>query len=222
MPHMAFPSDTTRLPPGPVPLRASLGLPEHGFVFCCFSNPYKILPEIFAIWMKLLDATPGSVLWVLQTSNEARDNLRREAAKRGVDSDRIIFAPMAPVGQHVARHAAADLFLDTYPYGAHTATNDALLAGLPVVTCTGETMVSRIAGSQLHAIGLSELITTNFVDYESLAFTLARDSALLARYRQRLAANRRTHPLFDMSRYARDFEDAMLGVWEHAAANADG
>jgi len=222
MPHMAFPSDTTRLPPGPVPLRASLGLPEHGFVFCCFSNPYKILPEIFAIWMRLLDATPGSVLWVLQTSNEARDNLRREAAKRGVDPDRIVFAPMAPVGQHVARHAAADLFLDTYPYGAHTATNDALLAGLPVVTCAGETMVSRIAGSQLHAIGLSELITTNFADYESLALTLARDSALLARYRQRLAANRRTHPLFEMSRYARDFEDAMLGVWERAAVNADG
>jgi len=118
-----------------------------------------------------------------------------------------------PVGEHVARNACADLFLDTYPYGAHTTANDALLAGLPVITCAGETLVSRIAGSQLNAIGLPELITTSFTDYEALALKLATDPALLKRYRQRLAANRRTTPLFDMARYARDFEDAGEGVW---------
>jgi predicted O-linked N-acetylglucosamine transferase (SPINDLY family) len=222
MPHMAFPSDTTRLPPGPPPSRVASGLPGQGFVFCCFSNPYKILPDTFAIWMRLLEATPGSVLWLLHMSDDARDNLLREAANRGIDPDRIVFAPTLPVSQHVARNAAADLFLDTYPYGAHTTANDALLAGLPVITCAGETLVSRIAGSQLHAIGLPELITTSFADYESLALTLARNPELLGRYRQRLSANRQTYPLFDMTRYARDFEDAMHGVWEDAAAIQNG
>src|SRR6185295_6330764 len=117
------------------------------------------------------------------------------------------------VGAHVARNAAADLFLDTYPYGAHTTANDALLAGLPVLTCAGDTLVSRIAGSQLNAIGLPELITTALADYEALALQLAREPGLLQGYRQRLAANRATAPLFDMVRYARDFEAAMERIW---------
>ena len=122
------------------------------------------------------------------------------------------------VGAHVARNALADLFVDTYPYGAHTTGNDALLAGLPLLTCVGETLVSRIAGSQLLAIGLPELVTATLADYERLALTLAREPALLAGYRQRLAANRRTMPLFDMGRYARDFEDLMHALWaEHQA-----
>ncbi len=214
MPHMAFPSDTTRLAAGPPPSRAACGLPEDAFVFCCFNNSYKILPEVFAIWMRLLAAVPNSVLWLLETSTEVRRNLRAEAQRAGIDPARIVFAPVLPVGEHVARNACADLFLDTYPYGAHTTANDALLAGLPVITCAGETLVSRIAGSQLNAIGLPELITTSFTDYEALALKLATDPALLKSYRQRLAANRRTTPLFDMARYARDFEDAMLRVWD--------
>jgi predicted O-linked N-acetylglucosamine transferase (SPINDLY family) len=214
MPHMAFPSDTTRLPPGPPPSRAACGLPEKAFVFCCFNNSFKILPEVFAIWMRVLQAVPGSVLWLLDTSDETKANLRREAAAAGVDAQRLIFAPRVGVGEHVARHAVADLFLDTYPYGAHTTANDALLAGLPLLTCVGDTLVSRIAGSQLLAIGLSELITTNFADYEALALKLATEPALLASHRQRLAANRKTTPLFDMARYARDFEDAMLRIWD--------
>jgi len=218
MPHMAFPSDTTRLPPGPPPTRAACGLPETGFVFCCFNNSFKILPEVFALWMRLLHALPGSVLWLLETSSEAKANLRREAAAAGVAAQRLIFAPRVSVGEHVARNAAADLFLDTFPYGAHTTANDALLAGLPLLTCVGETLASRIAGSQLQAIGLPELITTSFADYEALALKLATDPALLASYRQRLAANRATTALFDMARYARDFEDAMLRIWdEHQA-----
>jgi predicted O-linked N-acetylglucosamine transferase (SPINDLY family) len=218
MPHMAFPSDTTRLPAGPPPSRAACGLPESGLVFCCFNNAYKILPEVFAIWMRLLAAVPGSVLWLLETSAEAKENLRREAQRAAVDPARLVFAAVVPVGAHVARNAAADLFLDTYPYGAHTTANDALLAGLPVLTRVGDTLVSRIAGSQLNAIGLPELITTSFADYEALALKLAMQPALLRNYRARLAANRYTYPLFDMARYARDFADAMERIWaEHCA-----
>src|SRR5439155_7206915 len=213
MPHMLYPSDTTRLPPGPPPSRAACGLPEEAFVFCCFNNAYKILPEIFAIWMRLLAAVPESVLWLPDTSTEAKENLRREAASAGVDPQRLIFAPRVGVGEHVARNAAADLFLDTYPYGAHTTANDALLAGLPLITCAGDTLVSRIAGSQLTAIGLPELITTGFAEYEALAVKLATQPGLLKSYRERLAANRRSTPLFDMARYARDFEDAMQRIW---------
>jgi predicted O-linked N-acetylglucosamine transferase (SPINDLY family) len=214
MPHMAFPSDTTRLPPGPAPSREACGLPAQGFVFCCFSSPAKILPEVFHIWMRLLTRVPGSVLWLLQMNDNVRDNLHREAANAGVDPHRLRFAPFVPVTEHVARNAAANLFLDSYPYGAHTTANDALLAGLPVVTCAGEVMVSRIAASQLQAIGVPELIAESFSDYEALAFRLATEPSLLKMYRERLAVNRRTHPLFDMTRYARDFEDAMLHVWE--------
>jgi predicted O-linked N-acetylglucosamine transferase (SPINDLY family) len=213
MPHTTFPSDTTRLPGGAPPSRAACGLPERGLVFCCFNNAYKILPELFAIWMRLLAQVPQSVLWLLETSAEAKANLRREAGAAGIDPQRLIFAPRVGVGAHVARNAVADLFLDTYPYGAHTTGNDALLAGLPLITCAGETLVSRIAGSQLHAIGLPELITTSLEDYEALALKLATEPALLQRYRQRLAANRHTMPLFDMAGYARDFEAALQAIW---------
>ena len=219
MPHMAFPSDTTRLPSGPPPQRAACGLPEKGFVFCCFNTSYKILPDVFAIWMRLLAAVPGSVLWLLQTSPEVRENLRAEARAAKVDPERLVFAPIVPVGEHLARNAAADLFLDSYPYGAHTTANDALLAGLPVVTRAGETMVSRIAGAQLAAIGLPELVTKSFEAYAALALELATHRDVLAGYRARLAANRPQAPLFDMTRYARDFEDAMERIWaEHVAS----
>ena len=215
MPHVIYPSDTTRLPAGPAPSRVACGLPERGFVFCCFNNAYKILPETFAVWMRLLGQVPGSVLWLLETSAEAKANLRREAQATGIDPQRLIFAPRVGVSEHVARNAAADLFLDTYPYGAHTTANDALLAGLPVLTRVGETLVSRIAGSQLHAIGLPELVTESVQAYEALALKLAREPALLQSYRERLAVNRQSYPLFDMARYARDFEHAMESAWEH-------
>jgi predicted O-linked N-acetylglucosamine transferase (SPINDLY family) len=219
MPHMLYPSDTTRLPQGSTPSRTSCGLPEHGFVFCCFNNAYKILPETFAAWMRLLACVPSSVLWLLEAGTEAKRNLRGEAVAAGIDPQRLIFAPRVSVAEHVARHAAADLFLDTFPYGAHTTANDALLAGLPLVTRVGETLVSRIAGSQLSAIGLAELIAGNLADYEGLALAMATDPARLARCRDRLALHRRTAPLFDMARYARDFESAVLRIWdEHASA----
>ncbi len=213
MPHASYPSDTVRAPQGPPPSRAECGLPEQGFVFCCFNKSFKILPDVFKIWMRLLHAVPGAVLWLLASDAESSANLRREAAAAGVDPARLVSAPKVSQAEHLARHAAADLLLDTFPYGAHTTTNDALLAGLPVLTCAGETLVTRLAGSQLHAIGLPELVTDNFADYEALALRLAREPQTLAELRARLAANRHTYPLFDMARYTRDFEDGLEAIW---------
>jgi predicted O-linked N-acetylglucosamine transferase (SPINDLY family) len=131
-----------------------------------------------------------------------------------VRPERLIFSEVVAIEQHLARQAVADLFVDTFPYGAHTTTNDALLAGLPVLTCAGETLVSRIAGSQLHAIGLPELVTTSLAEYEALALRLAREPETLAAVRARLAANRSTHPLFDMAGYTQDFEALLLHTWD--------
>jgi len=214
MPNSFYPSDTTRAPRGTAPSRLACGLPEKGFVFCCFNKAYKILPDVFAIWMRLLDAVPDSVLWLLESGPDAARHLMQEARRAGIDPVRLLFAPHVPVEEHLARHAAADLFVDTFPYGAHTTSNDALLAGLPVVSCAGETLVSRIAGSQLHAIGLPELVTTSLAEYEALALRLAREPETLAALRTRLAANRHTHPLFDMARYTQDFEALLLHTWD--------
>jgi predicted O-linked N-acetylglucosamine transferase (SPINDLY family) len=215
--RLAYPSDTTRAPAGPPPPRAQLGLPEEGFVFCNFNASYKILPDMFAAWMRLLHAVPGSVLWLLDTNDSAKANLPRAAQRAGIAPERVRLAtPVSPV-DHVARNAAADLFLDTFPYGGHTTTNDALLAGLPVLTCAGDTLVSRIAGSQLRTVGLPELVARDLDDYETPALRLARNPNELATIRARLAANRRTEPLFDMARYAHDFEDRLLHIArEHA------
>jgi predicted O-linked N-acetylglucosamine transferase (SPINDLY family) len=214
MPHSFYPSDTTREPRGTAPSRAECGLPERGFVFCCFNKAYKILPDVFAIWMRLLDAVPESVLWLLESGPDTAQNLLQRARRAGIDPLRLVFAPHVPVEEHLARHAAADLFVDTFPYGAHTTSNDALLAGLPVVTCAGETLVSRIAGSQLHAIGLPELVTESLAEYEALALRLAREPASLTGLRTKLAANRLSHPLFDMARYTQDFEALLLRTWD--------
>jgi predicted O-linked N-acetylglucosamine transferase (SPINDLY family) len=214
MPRCCVPSDTRRAAAAVAPSRESCGLPKEGFVFACFNAPYKILPPVFDVWMRLLAQADGSTLWLAVGEGAPRDHLRREAATRGVDPGRLIFAPKLPQAQHLARHAAADLFLDTFPYGAHTTTNDALLAGLPVLTCAGETLVSRLAGSQLHAIGLPELVTASLAEYEALALRLAREPHTLAALRARLAANRHTHPLFDMARYTQDFEALLLHTWD--------
>jgi protein O-GlcNAc transferase len=216
MPNAYVPSDTSRAPEGPAPSRAACGLPDTGFVFCCFNNAFKILPDVFATWMQLLAALPGSLLWLLASNADAQANLRREAERSGVAGERLIFAPRIPLAEHMARHAVADLFLDTSPYGAHTTTNDALLAGVPVLTCAGTTLASRNPGSQLRAIGLPELVTSTFTEYGGLALDLARNPQRLAPLRTRLARNRRTHPLFDMARYTRDFEDGLGRLWaEH-------
>ena len=196
------------------PSRAECGLPEEGFVFCCFNNAYKITPECFEIWMRLLGAVAGSVLWLLDDNPWAKANLAHEAATRGIAPERIVFAPKLSLADHLARHRLADLFLDTLPYNAHTTASDALWAGLPLVTCAGKTFAGRVAGSLLRAIGLPELVTGSLDDYEALALRLARDGDLLAGFRARLARNRFTHPLFDTERFARNIEAAYRQMWE--------
>src|SRR5580693_6223820 len=177
------------------PTRGECGLPENGFVFCCFNNPQKIMPEIFDIWMRLLRATEGSVLWLFAGNAKAAANLRREAEKRGVAPERLIFAPQAGVADHLARHRLADLCLDTLPYNAHTTASDALWAGLPVLTCLGETFAGRVAASLLKAIGLDAMITHSFAEYESLALRLSRDPTYLATLKDTLNRNRDACPL---------------------------
>jgi predicted O-linked N-acetylglucosamine transferase (SPINDLY family) len=182
-------------------------------VFCCFNGSYKIHPDVFCVWMRLLEKMPGSVLWLLEADPMAAANLRQEARRRNVSPDRLVFAPRVPLARHLARHRVADLFLDTVPCNAHTTANDALFAGLPVVTCAGETFASRVSGSHLLAIGLPDLVTYNLVDYEALAQKLAQEPDLLAGCRTRLRANRETHPLFDTTGYTRALE-ALL--WQAA------
>jgi len=220
LPNCYQPNDTKRAI-GATPTRRDCGLPEQGFVFCAFNSAHKFTPEMFDIWMRLLTAVPGSVLWVLSKNSATEQNLRREATARGVAPERLIFAPCQPLADHLARHRLADLFLDTLPYNAHTTASDALWAGLPVVTCAGETFAGRVAGSLLRAVGLPELVTTSLADYESTALALARDPRKLAALKENLARNLRSAPLFDTQRYTRDLEAAYLRMWDiRCAGNA--
>lgn len=204
---------------GIAPSRAELGLPQGAFVFCCFNHTYKIVPRVFAVWMRLLEAVPGSVLWLLESNSWAVDNLRREAQRRGVDPQRIVFAPhMLSVADHLARLQAADLFLDTLPCNAHTTASDALWVGLPLLTCAGETFASRVAGSLLTTAGLPELVTDSLEQYEAVALRLARDPQELSASRRRLERNRVSDPLFDTPAFVRRLEAAYRQMWEHWAA----
>jgi predicted O-linked N-acetylglucosamine transferase (SPINDLY family) len=209
LPHCYLPGDSRR-PVGSTPSREACGLPRDAFVFCCFNSGYKITDEIFAAWMRILAGTPLSVLWLLAPDEATQANLRREAEGRGIAPERVIFAPRVELAAHLARHALADLFLDTYPCNAHTTSNDALFVGLPVLTLAGETFASRVSGSQLHAIGLPELITHTVAEYEARALELARDRGRLAGYRQHLVDNRISSPLFDSAAYAQALEAALL------------
>jgi protein O-GlcNAc transferase len=192
--------------------RAQTGLPDDGFVFCCFNNPSKITPDVFAIWMRLLLATPKSVLWLRVDDADAQSNLHAAARAAGVDAARLVFAPPVPEADHFARLAVADLFLDTFPYNAHTTASDALWMGVPVVTRHGDTFVSRVATSLLHAVDIPELITTSEQDYEALALELAHTPARLMALRSKLTETRTAAPLFDMVRFTRDFETMLEGL----------
>jgi protein O-GlcNAc transferase len=199
------------------PTRQEAGLPDKGFVFCCFNNTYKIAPPVFDVWMRLLGAVEGSVLWLYRDNGAAEHNLRKEAAARGIDPARIVFASRVAHDQHLARHRLADLFLDTLPCNAHTTASDALWAELPLVTCRGGTFAGRVAASLLQAIGLPDLVTHNLDAYEALALRLATDPSLLRGFKERLKQNRLVHPLFDSDRYRRHIESAyetMWGLWQ--------
>ena len=194
--------------------RNDAGLPETGFVFCCFNSNYKITPLVFDVWMRLLTACPESVLWLLADSPYAILNLRREAAARGVAPERLVFAPRVPNDDHLARHRLADLFLDTLPVNAHATASDALWAGLPVLTCMGNTFAGRVGASLLRAVGMPELVASSLAEYEAIALSLARDPEAMARARTKLASNRSTQPLFDTARITRNLETAYTTMCE--------
>lgn len=201
--------------------RAELGLPESSFVFCCFNSNYKIGPETFDGWMRILRQVDDSVLWLLADHEIAARNLRQEAQARGVPASRLIFAPRMPLAEHLARHHAADLFLDTVPCNAHTTASDALWTGLPVLTRIGESFAARVAASLLHAVGLPELIAASAERYEQIAIELAGNPSRLARIREKLTANRMTTLLFDSERFTRHLEAAYAAMYERYHQDLD-
>ena len=213
------PNDTKRVISDKRFTRAELELPKGAFVFCCFNNVYKIVSETFDSWMRILSAVDGSVLWLLDDNDIARDNLRKEAVARGVAADRLVFAPRLALPEHLARHGEADLFLDTFPYGAHTTASDALWVGLPVVTLRGASFASRVAASLLKAVGLTETISSTREDFERLAIGLARDPEKLAALKAKLAANKRVMPLFDIRRFTKDIEALYAAMYDRYQAD---
>lgn len=217
LPHSYFPTDHLQPIAGPVD-RASAGLPPDGFVFASFNGYYKIEPAVFGIWMRLLDAVPGSVLWLSRQAERGVENLRREAAARGVDPDRLVFAPRTPdKADHLARLRLADLALDTLRFNGFGTTSDALWAGVPLIAVHGTSMATRATASMLAAVGLAELVTASAADYEALALALARDPARLAAARARLA-DRAASPLFDSPRWVRNLERGYRAIWERHCA----
>jgi len=214
LPHTYLPTDFHRFDTLRTPTRQEAGLPETGFVFCCFNERQKFLPEVFDIWMRLLREIDGSVLWLREAPAAAVRNLRAEAEKRGVAGERLIFAQHVPFQDYLSRHRAADLFLDTFPFNAHTTSADALWGGLPVLTKMEETFAGRVAASLLTAAGVPELITHTAEDYEKRARELALSPEALAQIKKRLADNRMKCPLFDTVRYTRNIERAYERMWE--------
>ncbi len=214
LPHSYLPTDGSLAIAERTPSRGECGLPETGFVFCCFNHDYKIAPAVFALWLRLLRAVDGSVLWLVSRNARTQASLRAAAEAAGVDPARLVFASRVPrVEDHLARYRQADLFLDTFPYNAHTTAADALMAGLPVLTRMGRSFPSRVAGSLLRTAGLAELATGSEAEYEALALALARDPQRLAELKQRAARARDTSPLFDTAGFTRDLEAAYIAMW---------
>lgn len=211
-------NDRLRQSDANTPSREELDLPANGFVFCCFNSSYKITRSTFDVWMRILKRVEGSVLWLLSDNETASSNLRSEAVARGLNPQRLIFASRVPIQQHLSRHRAADLFLDTSPCNAHTTASDALWTGLPVVTYVGESFSARVAASLLTAIGLPELISRTPEQYEELAVGLASVPTRLAEIRQKLLRNRLTAPLFDTSLYTKYLEEAYRRMYERYQA----
>jgi len=212
LPHSYQVNDAKRRISDRVFTREELGLPSSGFVFCCFNNNYKIRPPVFDSWMRILQAVPGSVLWLFEGNASVMDNLRAEAQSRGIAGDRLVFAPRMPLDDHLARHRLADLFLDTLPYNAHTTASDALWAGLPVLTRAGQSFAARVAASLLQAVGMPELVTHTAEEYEALAIALAQDPVRLQALRDKLDAEKNQAPLFNAKQFASDIEAAYLAM----------
>ena len=207
-------NDDRRPLPCAAPHRGSAGLPDDGFVFCSFNGSHKLNPEMFDIWMQLLRQISGSVLWLLGGSADVRGNLCAEAERRGIDSGRLLFAERVDYRDHLARLQLADLFLDSLPFNAGTTASDALWAGLPVLTCSGEALAARMAGSLLRTLDVPELVTSSRDEYTRTAIRLAQAPQELRRLRERLLENRERSPLFDTDRFRRHLESAYVQMWE--------
>jgi protein O-GlcNAc transferase len=216
-----IPSDTRQNVASPPPARADYGLPGDAFVLISQAAPYKILPPLFDVWMRLLRSIPDALLWLRPLAAAAQANLRAEADRRGVDPRRVLFAPNEPVPRYLARYVLADLYLDTHPFGSHTTVNDALLAGLPVLTLAGRSMATRASAAQVRAAGLPELVAASTDEYESIARDLARDRGRLRALTNRLRNEGRSSALFDMERYARAFEAAVEAMWSEISRRHD-
>jgi predicted O-linked N-acetylglucosamine transferase (SPINDLY family) len=198
--------------------RGEMGLPESGVVYCSFNNAYKFNPKMFDVWMRVLQQVPGSVLWLQGGGQEkVKENLRREAVARGVDPTRLVFAnKLESMGEHLARHRLADVFLDTLPFNAQTTAVDALWAGLPVLTCLGESSFGRIAGSVLMALGMPELVAASLQEYEAQAVRIGLDSGYARELKEKLERNKKEAPLFDTTRLTRHMESAYEQMHERA------
>jgi predicted O-linked N-acetylglucosamine transferase (SPINDLY family) len=195
---------------GPKPTRQSCGLPETGFVFCSFNNNYKLTPEMFDVWMSILRRVPGSVLWLLADNPWAEDNLRLEAQARGIDASRLVFAGRVSPENYLARYLIADLFLDSFPFNAGTTANDALFMGLPVLTCSGRSFASRMAGALLTAAGCPELICFDLQSYEDRAVLLASNPREMAKLKSGVAHARTNAKLFDTPGFVKTLEEVLI------------
>ena len=215
LPHCYQVNDSKRFISSKTFTKQDFGLPENGFIYCCFNNSFKILPPTFDIWMNILKSVENSVLWLIDDNPTATGNLKKEASIRGVSERRLIFSKRINLDDHLARHKLADLFLDTLPYNAHTTSSDALWAGLPVLTCMGNSFASRVAGSLLSALELPELITQTINEYEHAAVALALNSGKLKSIKVKLNANRLTTPLFDTPLFTKYFESAFLEIYQN-------
>jgi predicted O-linked N-acetylglucosamine transferase (SPINDLY family) len=210
LPDIWIGNDTSRQVSDRQFTRGELGLPEVGVVYCSFNNSYKINPQMFDVWMRVLQQVPGSVLWLQGGGQEkVKENLSKEASARGVDPTRLVFAhKLDSMAEHLARHRAADVFLDTLPFNAQTTAVDALWAGLPVLTCLGEASFARVAGSVLIALGMEELVTRSLEDYEEQAVRIGLESGYAKSLKEKLERNRKEAPLFDTQRLTRNMESA--------------
>ena len=219
MPHSYQVNDRSRVISDRVFTKQEVGLPEEGFVFACFNSNYKITPDVFDVWVRILQSVEGSVLWLYEENKTAAINLRKEAKNRGLSPSRLVFAPKMELSEHLARHKLADLFIDTLPCNAHTTASDSLWAGLPILTCMGESFASRVAASLLNAIEMPELITSSLQEYEKLAIALGNDPQRVQALKQKLQHNKLTTPLFDSSLFTENIEnlfEQMRQRYQHA------
>ena len=219
LPNTWLPRDYTQKISDKIFTRKELNLPKEGFIFCSFNQSYKITPGVFDIWMRLLKKIKGSVLWLLEDNQTANLNLKKEASKRGIDSNRIIFGKKMPPEEHFARLKIADLWIDVFPYTAQSSCADALWSGLPVLTRKGKSFTSRGASSILNAIGLNELITDTEKKYEEMATRLAQNPKFFKEIKNKLKKNRLTKPLFDTKLYAKNIESAYTKIYERYYSN---